>query len=259
MPDSAPPLVTLTTDFGQADFYVAAMKGSLLRYCPRAVLVDVTHAVPRHDILFGSFMLERAISAFPDGTIHIAVVDPGVGTHRRILVARWTWQTVFCPDNGLITWASRRHGQPDLYELTWRPPATSAVFHGRDIMAPAAGMLAAGSAIDAIARPAADQVLLDIAPATNVQHGGVILHIDAFGNATTNVPAELLIGTTTIDVQAAARSLGSLRRTYHDVPPGTPLALIGSSGLLEIAVCEGSAADVLGLCVGDRMEVTVGV
>lgn len=255
MPESAPPpVVTFTSDFGAADAYVAAMKGALLRHCPRATLVDVTHAVPRFDVLSGSIAVERAVASFPDGTAHVAVVDPGVGTDRRLLVARWSWQTVFCPDNGLITWAARRHGTPELYELTWRPVGASDVFHGRDVLAPVAGMLAAGKTpIDAVAVPlVGDPVLLDVAPAADAEHGGVVLHVDHFGNATTNVPAALLrdVG----GVRASGRSLGPLRRTYGEVGKGEPLALMGSSGLLEIAVREGSAAGVLGLKVGDRVE-----
>ena len=256
MPESAPPpaVVTFTTDFGSADAYVAAMKGALLRHCPRATLVDVTHAVPRFDVLFGSIMLERAISSFPDGTFHVAVVDPGVGTDRRLLVAQWNWQTVICPDNGLITWAARRHGVPELYELTWRPAGASYTFHGRDILAPAAGMLAAGKTlIDAIAQPlVGDPVLLAAAPAADPKAGGVVLHVDHYGNATTNVPVALLRNVR--EFRAGGRDLGPLRRTYGEVGKGEPLALMGSSGLLEIAVREGSAAAALGIKVGDRIE-----
>lgn len=265
MPDAPPPVVTFTTDFGVSDSYVGAMKGALLRRCPRATLVDVTHAVPRHDVLAGSVALERAVASFPDGTTHVAVVDPGVGTDRRVLVARWAWQTVVCPDNGLLTWAWRRHGRPEVYELTWRPPAghgevePSHVFHGRDILAPAAGLLAGGSAVEALARPLADDpVLLDAAPAADLRRGGVVLHVDHFGNATTNVPAALLAGAPVRDVRAGGRSLGPVRRTYQDVGPGEPLALVGSSGLLEVAVNRGSAADVLGIKVGDGIEVLAG-
>jgi S-adenosylmethionine hydrolase len=255
---SAPPIVTLTTDFGLSDFYVAAMKGALLRHCPGATLVDVTHAVRRHDVLNGAIALERAVEAFPPGTVHVAVVDPGVGTDRRLLVARWPGQTVVCPDNGLITWAWRRRGPAvTVHELTWRPAAHSHVFHGRDILAPAAGMLAAGTPPERLGRWVNDPVLLDVASAADLSAGGTILHLDHFGNATTNLPAALLDGVEIADIRAAGRRLGPPRRTYSDVRPGEPLALIGSSGLLEIAVREGSAAAALGLAVGDRVEVVL--
>src|SRR5687767_2870099 len=140
------PIVTLTSDFGTVDFYAAAMKAVLLRACPEARLIDVTHGVPRHDILCGAITLERAVDGFPPGTTHLAVVDPGVGTGRHLLVAEIKGQRVVCPDNGLITWAWRRHGAGEAraWQLTWRPQRTASdTFHGRDIMAPAAGMLAA--------------------------------------------------------------------------------------------------------------------
>jgi len=233
------PIVTLTSDFGLADSYVAQMKAGILRHCPQAIIVDVTHQVGRHDILAGSIALERAVAAF-EGAIHLAVVDPGVGTQRRVLVARINEQIVVCPDNGLITWAWRRRGLGTAYELTWRPGEISHTFHGRDWLAPVAGRLAAGEAVDFLARPISHPVLLPVKPAENLAQAQVI-HIDHFGNCTTNVPEELLVKI-------------KLMRTYSDVEVGEPLRLIGSSGLLEIAVREGSAAEKLGLKVGDRVE-----
>jgi S-adenosylmethionine hydrolase len=257
MPESAPPPVaTFTTDFGSADFYVAAMKGALLRHCPRATIVDVSHAVPRHDVLRGAILLERAVDAFPPGTVHVAVVDPGVGTSRRLLIAQWPGQTVVCPDNGLITWTWRRRGPAtSVHELTWRPAVHSHVFHGRDILAPAAGKLASGASIGQLVRPMADPVLLPVAPAESLSAGGTVIYVDHFGNATTTIGAELLAGVEVADVRVRGRSVGPPRRTYGDVAVGQPLALVGSSGLLEIAVREGSAAAVLGLCVGDAVRV----
>jgi S-adenosylmethionine hydrolase len=255
---SHPPIITFTSDFGIDDFYVAAMKGVALRQCPNATLVDITHAIPRHDILFGSVMLERALHAFGPGTTHLAVVDPGVGTSRRILIARWSdGQTVICPDNGLITWAARRRGMPSTYELVWHGQLTSHVFHGRDIMAPAAGSLAAGRAVEELGVPLKMIMLLQISPAKNLREGGSILHIDHFGNATTTIPRELLTPKVR-DVRVGGRSLGVLRKTYSDVAVREPLALVGSSGLLEIAVREGSAKEQLGIKIGDRVEVIEG-
>jgi S-adenosylmethionine hydrolase len=252
------PIVTLTSDFGTVDFYVAAMKAALLRTCPDARLIDVTHNVPRHDILCGSITLERAVDGFPSGTVHLAVVDPGVGTDRRILVARVKEQTIVCPDNGLATWAWRRHGGGRAHELTWRPTRTpSDTFHGRDIMAPAAGMLASGKTIAELARPIDDPVLLDVAPTDGGAGRASVIHVDVFGNATTNLSRELLGDGRIRAVRAKGRDLGRLRRTYWDVAPGKPLALIGSSGLLEVAVRDGSAAQELGVRVGDEIAVEV--
>jgi S-adenosylmethionine hydrolase len=221
MPGSLSPIITLTTDFGLADHYVAAMKGAILRHCPAARLVDVTHQIPRHDIIAGSIAIERAVDVFEEGTIHLGVVDPGVGSGRRILVVRIGGQVVVCPDNGLITWAWRRAGatvlspspgtpgegwgggfagrrQPppypspgvpregtgvetEAFELLWRPEKYSAVFHGRDIMAPAVGILAAGGSLADLVRPITDPVLLgELVPAASLREGRVI-HIDHFG------------------------------------------------------------------------------
>ena len=252
------PIVTLTSDFGTVDFYVAAMKAALLRTCPDARLIDVTHGVPRHDILCGSITLERAVDGFPPGTVHLAVVDPGVGTARRILVTRVKEQTVVCPDNGLVTWAWRRHGGGQAHELTWRPSRPpSDTFHGRDIMAPAAGMLAAGTPVGQLARPIDNPLLFEVAPTDGGGGRARVIHVDVFGNATTNLSHEMLGERRIRAVRANGRDLGRLRRTYWDVAPGKPLALIGSSGLLEVAVRDGSAAAELGVQVGDEVTVEV--
>lgn len=246
-----PSVITLTTDFGTRDHYVATMKAVLLARVPRAQLIDVTHELPRHEILPASFTLERAVSIFPPGTIHLAVVDPGVGSARRILVAEVRSQIVICPDNGLITWPIRCH--PDstrTYELTWRPAASSHVFHGRDVMAPAAAQFAMRTPLTQLSRPIDDPVLLPVAPAIGPR--GQVIRVDHFGNCTTNIPSHILPATP-FTVRAAGHDLGALRHTYSDVPPGSPLALIGSSELLEIAVNTGSAADRLGLRVGTEV------
>lgn len=249
------PIVTLTTDFGTSDHYVSAMKAALIRECPDVRLIDVTHQIPRHDILCGSITLERGIDGFPAETVHLAVVDPGVGTKRRLLIARIKQQWLVCPDNGLITWAFRRHGVEKTYELTWRPPKSrlSNTFHGRDVMAPVAGMLAAGEPAEGLGRPMDDPVLLDIAPADPANGVAKVIHIDHFGNATTNLSHDDLRKLGRPAVRVGGKRIGRLRRTYWDVEPGRPLALIGSSGLLEIAVRDGSAADALQLRAGDEV------
>jgi S-adenosyl-L-methionine hydrolase (adenosine-forming) len=249
------PIITLLSDFGLADSYVAAMKAVLIRECPEARLIDVTHQVPRHDVLCGSITLERAVDGFPPGTVHLAVVDPGVGSDRRLLIARVNDQRIVCPDNGLITWPWRMHGGGAAHELTWRPTRTpSHTFHGRDILAPVAGQLALGASSDELGRPIDDPVLLDIAPAQQPATQGRVIHLDHFGNATTNIPVELLGPKPQATVHVNRRTIGKLKRTYWDVAPGKPLALIGSSGLLEIAVRDGSAKDDLKVRVGDVVQ-----
>jgi S-adenosyl-L-methionine hydrolase (adenosine-forming) len=248
-------IITLTTDFGLSDSYVAVMKAAVLRHAPRALLIDVTHQVPRHDILCGSITLERAIDGFPSGTVHLAVVDPGVGANRRIIVAQINRQTIVCPDNGLITWAWHLHGGGNVHELTWRPRKSSSTFHGRDIMGPAAGMLAAGKSLSGLSRKIDDPVLLDVKPAGGDARRGRVIHVDHFGNATTNISHGALRAFTVRNIRVRGRTVGKLRRTYWDVAPGKPLALIGSAGLLEIAVRDGSAARDLKLKVGDEVVV----
>jgi S-adenosylmethionine hydrolase len=249
-PRKARPIVTLTTDFGWEDSYVAEMKGVLLSLVPDVQLVDVTHDVSPQDVVAGSIVLERVVRLFPPGTVHLAVVDPGVGSERKLLVVRVREQFVVCPDNGLITWTWRRHPGAVAHELTWRPPEWSATFHGRDVMAPLAGRIAAGNAWPKLCRPMHQPRLLDLTPARSLDEARVI-HVDHFGNATTNVPGELLNGVAGVHV---VRSKCPLRRTYADVAKGKPLALIGSSGLLEIAVRDGSAARQLRLRVGHAVR-----
>jgi len=253
IPNPPRPILTLTSDFGLADTYVAAMKAAILRFAPEAMLVDITHEIPPQDVVAASFAVERALDAFAPGTIHLAVVDPGVGTQRRILVVEMHRQLVVCPDNGLITWAWRRLRKGKAHKLDWRPKTSSNTFHGRDIMAPSAAMLAAGRALREIASPIRDPILLEIRPARPPVRIGRIIHVDHFGNATTNVPRDALPKTVRISVKN--QPLGPLKRTYSDVPAGQPLALIGSAYLLEIAVRNGSAAKNLSLKVGDPVRI----
>jgi S-adenosyl-L-methionine hydrolase (adenosine-forming) len=244
------PIITLTTDFGLSDPYVAEMKGVLLKACPDAQLVDVTHEIAPQDLVGASVILERVLAAFPAGTTHLAVVDPGVGSIRKLLVWSVCGQNVVCPDNGLITWAARRLAPGKCSELTWRPSASGHTFHGRDIMAPVAGRLATGGSLRAMAQPMESPILLDIAPSTSGT--GYILHVDHFGNAMTNIPAELA-GPGAVRVKGKA--VGPVRQTYSDVEPGKTLALVGSSGLIEIAVRNGSAVSSLKLRVGDPVRI----
>lgn len=251
-----PPIVTLTTDFGTSDAYVAQMKGAILWYCSDVLLIDVTHEVAPQDVLCGSISLERAIDGFPPKTIHLAVVDPGVGGSRRILIVKIRDSLVVCPDNGLITWAWHRLGPGEASELIWRPTGRiSDTFHGRDIMGPVAGMLAAGKDPASISKPIDDPVLLDVAPVPRSAKTGQIIHIDHFGNATTNIPRESISAPAKSTVKIGRKRVGRVRRTYLDAAPGGALALFGSSGLLEIAVRDGSAAQKLGIRAGDRVEI----
>jgi S-adenosylmethionine hydrolase len=243
------PIVTLTTDFGLADSYVAEMKAAVLRENPDCLLIDVTHLIPPQDVIGASIALQRVVASFPPSSIHVAVVDPGVGTHRRILIVKINRQRVICPDNGLVTWPWRLNEDAKAFELTWRPPKWSETFHGRDILAPAAGMLARGLLVKSLGMRIDMPILLDIKPAVGKR--GQVIHIDRFGNAITNFVGQPRSGS----VRAGRKTFG-IHRTYSAVPRQKPVAVIGSSGLLEIAVRDGNAAKVLGLRVGH--EVVIG-
>ncbi len=250
------PIVTLLTDFGSADGYVAQMKLALLRARPRPALVDVSHAIARHDITAASVTLGSVVKTASPRTIHVAVVDPGVGSARRILVVRAAGQIIVCPDNGLITWTHRAVTPVRAFALRYSAPDLH-TFHGRDVIAPAVVRLLRGERVERMGAPVDDPVMLDLAPASRDAAGDLIgsrvIHIDAFGNATTNVCREHLPPGATVTV--GGQRIGTVRHTYSDVAPGEPLALIGSSGLLEVAVNQGSAAERLGLQVGTAVSV----
>jgi S-adenosylmethionine hydrolase len=242
------------SDFGLADYYVAAMKGVLLQRLPDARLVDITHLIPPQDITAGSFALERAVASFPTGTVHLAVVDPGVGSDRRILVGDIKGQWIVCPDNGLITWTWMRHGGGKTYEVTWEAPSASRTFQGRDVMAPVAASLSHLPMPNEVARPIDDPVMLPIQSVCRNAHTARIIYIDHFGNAWTNLPAENMRETMK-QVEVKGIPL-QIQATYGDVPEGEPLALINSADLLEIAVRNGSAKKQLGLEIGDEVALS---
>jgi S-adenosylmethionine hydrolase len=255
-PTSGPPIVTLTTDFGWDDSYVAEMKAVLWRWAPPETrVVDVTHSIPPQGVMAAAFVLGRTVGVYPKGSIHMAVVDPGVGSQRRALVATIDERLIVCPDNGLITWAVRwNRGTFEACEITWRPSGSglSRTFQGRDLFAPVAGMLARDPAVlGTIARTITDPVLLPVTLAAKPLTGGSVVYIDHFGNAVTNVNAELLSDRPSARVIVEERDLGPVRQTYADVAEGQALALVGSSGMLEIAVRNASAAQMLAIRVGD--------
>jgi S-adenosylmethionine hydrolase len=237
------PIVTLLSDFGAGSGYPAQMKGALLSRVPAARLVDLSHDVPHYDVLAGALLLEACVPSFPAHAVHLAVVDPGVGTARRPLcVVDRAGRRLVGPDNGLLT--------PFLegaraYEIAALPRPASATFHGRDLFAPAAAVLAAGGDPAALGPAVADPVRLDWPRA--VRDGdlvrGEVLLADPFGNLVTSLRAEDLGGPCA--VEAAGRRARWVT-TFGEGAPGELLAMIGSSGRLEIAVREGSAARALG-------------
>ncbi len=235
--------VVLLTDFGDADPYVGILRGAVLRANPRATLVDLGHTVPAHDVIAGAFWLWAAQARFPNGSVVVAVVDPGVGTSRRLLAVAAQQMFWIAPDNGLLSHVLAADPSAEIRELDPRhlqlPPA-SATFHGRDILGPVAGWLSGGrygfSALGArIADPVRLSGLFDGPPR--------ILHVDGYGNLVTNLPAD---GPTPNRLEVAGRSI-AVHRTYGDVAVGDLLALVGSFGLWEIAEHGGSAARTLGV------------
>ena len=257
-----PGIVTLTTDFGTRDSYVAQLRGVLLSACADLRIVDLTHEIAAHDVVEGALFLAGAVPAFPAGTVHVAVVDPGVGGERRSVAVEVGGQRVVCPDNGLLALLARTHPIEAAHELTnarFRREPVSATFEGRDVFAPAAAHLACGGALADLGPPVSGLVELAL-PEPEHAAGvvrGEVMHIDRFGNAITNIHASMLQdGPDRARLHAAGREL-ALLRIYADAEPGEALALVGSSGYVEVAVREGSAAETLGLERGSAVRIAV--
>jgi len=243
------PIITLLTDFGLSDSYVPEVKGVLLSRAPSAVLVDVTHQVAPGDVRAGQYLLARAWRRFPAGTVHLAIVDPGVGTTRRALAALAGGHWFVAPDNGLLSFLE----SPRFVSLPV-PSDAAPTFHGRDVFAPAAAALASGKRLEDLGSPITDATHT---PLPTPHHDGTavmgeVLYVDRFGTLISNIPGP--------DVEPGVRSrvagtdVGSLRRTFGDVERGTLVALVGSGGTVEIAVRDGSAARLLGVGVGAEVR-----
>jgi S-adenosylmethionine hydrolase len=239
------PIITLLTDFGTADGYVAEVKGVLLSRAPESALVDVAHDVAAQDVEAGRLALARYWRKFPAGTVHLAVIDPEVGSPRRAIAVESDGRFLVGPDNGLLSPALLLAGAHAIALSI--PPGAAPTFHARDVFAPAAALLAAGSPLDAMGRVVADPMVRRTREARRRDDGaieGAVITVDRFGNAVTNLLA----------AHGGTIEIGSLRlpvlRTYADVAPGTAVALAGSSGLIEIAVRDGSAAALLGIARG---------
>jgi S-adenosylmethionine hydrolase len=249
-------IITLTTDYGLRDQYVGALKGVILSIAPSACLVDITHDIDPHNILHGAFVLRQVWPWYPKGTIHVVVVDPGVGSERRIILGRYAGQYVIAPDNGLVTLIHREMPVEALHVVEARRyflGDLSSTFHGRDIMAPVAAHLANGVSPREFGR-ATDR--LEILPGVHRAEvegdvtRGMVLYVDRFGTLISNVGADQLsgagVGCPNSEVLVDGVSVGPLRSAFCDVPPGEPVAFIGSGGLVEVAVNRGRAVDRFG-------------
>ena len=238
-------LVTLLTDFGTLDGYVGAMKGVILSRAPDATLVDLTHDIPPHDVWSGAWALREAARSFPAGAIHVAVVDPGVGTARRPILVEHAGQVFVGPDNGVLSLASSGGRARHLDRSELHHPQVSRTFHGRDIFAAVAGHLAAGLPPADCGTPIADWLRLEELAPSSAANGvrGAVIHVDRFGNLVTNITT--LAAGARVEVEGGPSAV-PLRATFGDVAPGEWVAYLGSSGRLELAVREGSAAARLG-------------
>jgi S-adenosyl-L-methionine hydrolase (adenosine-forming) len=244
------PVITLLTDFGTRDTFVAEMKGVLLSRCPRARIVDITHEVPPFDASAGAFLLGQAYPSFPPGTIHIGVVDPGVGSARPALLLRADRHFFLGPDNGLFTFPSRRDPLRRIWRLTLPARRVAATFHGRDLFAPAAAALANGIAPGRLGSPVRSLVEIGTLEAVRLSGNawqGRVMWIDRFGNAMTNLSGELLSGLKRPVLTWGNRRLTFLARTYSDPRPRQPGFLINSTGWVEIFWPLGSAKGHLGV------------
>jgi len=259
-------LVTLLTDFGTADYFVGAMKGAVLASNPRAQVVDITHEIPAHDVEAGAFTLLAAFEAFPEGTVHVAVVDPGVGSSRRAVAVEAPGHTFVGPDNGVFGHVYERVGNFAVYQLADRSyfrKDVSTTFHGRDVFAPVAGALSRGVAAEGMGPRVEDFVRLPFARPVVRADGtleGRVIHVDRFGNCVTNftpqdIPQESL--DRGLRMKVGGFEVRRLRRFFADEggAPGEPFAIWGSAGLLEIAVNRDSAARRLGVGRGQTVEV----
>ena len=242
------PVITLLTDFGTADGYVGEIKGTLLSRVPNVRIVDITHEIPPQDVEAGRLALARVWRRFPPGTVHLVVVDPGVGSERRALAVASDERWLVGPDNGVLS-PALLVGAARAVTLAV-PSSASATFHGRDVFAPAAVALASGTRLEELGEPTSDPIIRRTPEPRRLSDGalqGEVISIDRFGNAITN-----LLGLREGAVEIDGVSL-PLRRTYADAARGDALAVVGSSGLIEIAVREGSAATKLGLARGTRV------
>ena len=252
-------VVTLTTDFGVTDPFVGIMKGVIATRAPDATVIDVSHGVPPQDVLAGALVLRHAVPYFPPETIHVAVVDPGVGSSRRAICVATTAGTMLVgPDNGVLSLAAPPDVVARVVHLTEERfflSPRSATFHGRDVFAPVAAALANGTDPSTLGPAISDIARLEGPPVARSAGSlrGQVIYVDHFGNLTTTVAESDLTGELTIGV--AAIRLRGVSANYAAVAPGEPVAVVNSWGLLEIAVRDGSARETVGAKVGDPVSI----
>ena len=257
-------VITLTTDFGLVDPFVGIMKGVIAGRAPGATVIDVTHGIPPQDVRAGALVLRHAVPYFPPGSVHVAVVDPGVGTERRALCVETATGWLVGPDNGVLSLAAPSAGVRRIVHLTEEGfflSGRSATFHGRDVFAPVAAALAVGTAAVHLGVEVHDMVRINL-PAPRIDERtvrGEVIYVDRFGNLVTNVERD------TVDrvrhrqptVRVAGKAVGSIVTAYGAIGRGDAGAVVNSWDLLEIAVRDGSARDRLGVGVGEPVVIEV--
>jgi len=259
-------VLTLTTDFGTGDHEVGVLRGVIWKIAPDVQIADLSHDITPHQILEAALLMWLVTPYFPPGTIHVAVVDPGVGTSRRGIASRIGSQYFVGPDNGLFSLILARTEENNqnirivhLNVPKYWLPEVSTVFHGRDIFAPVAAHIANGIPLDSLGTPISDAVRIEIPTPVQTPHGwqGQVIHIDHFGNLTTNLRTSHLEHATEVIIHIKGEKIIGLVSTFGERPAGTLVALLDSSGSLAISVVNGSAVQYLHTSVGDNFEVQV--
>jgi len=261
-------IITLLTDFGLRDHYAASMKGIMLSLNPNLTFVDISHTIPPQDISSAAFVLGQAYPCFQAGTIHLAIVDPGVGTARKAIIVAAAAQVFVGPDNGIFTWIFEREESFTAYEITadhyFRKPISS-TFHGRDIFAPVAGWISRDVPLQQMGPECPNPVRLKIPTLTRVRDAliqATVLAVDGFGNLITNLkPEDLPVyaapGTRSCKMLVSQREITSFRKTFGEGAGGEIFVVPGSSGFLEIVMRNGSAAASLNAAAGALVGVVV--
>ena len=268
------PTIVMMTDFGLQDIYVGIMKGVIKRICPDVEIIDLTHEIPPQNVAAGAWALKNSVSFFEKGTIFLSIVDPDVGSNRFPLAVQAGDYTFVSPDNGLLTHVLRDFPLKQAVSIENRQYALekiSATFHGRDIFSPAAAHLANGVALEALGSPISNLATLDVPEVTTTSNSmsGAIVHIDHFGNVITNLGAfgwvgmhELetshiphLLNAPKLTVMVGTHHINGIVRAYYEVPEGHLLAQIDSTGVLEVAIYRGNAAQHIGAMVGDVVTI----
>ncbi len=258
------PIVTLTTDFGTGDHFAAVMKGVILGICPNATLVDISHEIRPFEITEAAFVISQAYRFFPKKTIHVVVVDPGVGTARRPVLMEAGGQYFIGPDNGVFSmvFTREKHKVREITCSRFFLKPVSATFHGRDIFAPLAAHLANGTTPAQFGKPVADYLRMNLEhpPRTGKRTWtGLILKIDRFGNLITNLHIDEFpdLHLRPFEMQVGVKNLSKIAQTFADTDPGEAFLIVGSSGYLEVVANQASAARLLGCGTGAPVELSI--